>query len=103
MATMTTTSPGRVAAADQTDTDPQYWADGDATSPVNDRPRFTHSRTGLEAEAVSAVVAITAGLLLSQYAQAVIDCDGDPAALRVYLPDGWADEAATILAAVFRG
>jgi hypothetical protein len=33
----------------------------------------------------------------------VIDCDGDPAALRVYLPDGWADEAATILAAVFRG
>jgi hypothetical protein len=103
---MTTTplSPlGRVAAADHTDTDPQYWADGDATSPVNDRPRFTHSRTGLEAEAVSAVVAITAGLLLSQYAQAVIDCGGDPAALRVYLPDGWADEAATILAAVFRG
>ena len=39
----------------------------------------------LEAEAVTAVVAITAGLLLSQYAQAVIDCDGDPDALRVYL------------------
>jgi len=99
----------RCAAADHTDTDPQYFADQaaehedeclDAGRP---RARYIHADDGLANEYATSAIQVAAGLLASQYHQAKDWAGGDESSVWAYLPDTWISSAAGVLAAVCRG
>jgi len=115
----------RCAAADHTDTDPQYFADQAAEHGTDDldycqhgvirrtcrkclnagrpRARYIHADDGLANEYATSAIQVAAGLLASQYHQAKDWAGGDESSVWAYLPDTWISSAAGVLAAVCRG
>jgi len=92
----------RCAAADHTDTDPQYFAD-QAAEHERPRARYIHADDGLANEYATSAIQVAAGLLASQYHQAKVWAEGDESSVWAYLPDTWVSSAAGVLAAVCRG